>query len=101
MAQVFAVPARAGAYWTVTVLVIAESAIGGAMDVLRMAPFYPAMIELGYPPYLATILGTAKLLAAVVLAVPGLPRLKEWAYAGVMINMIGAAASIVAGHEPL
>jgi hypothetical protein len=26
-------------------------------------------------------------------------RLKEWAYAGVMINMVGAAASQVARHE--
>ena len=89
------------AYWTVTALVVGECAIGGAMDLLRMAPFYPMMIDLGYPPYLATIMGTAKVLAAVVLAAPGLPRLKEWAYAGVMINMIGAAASNVARHEPL
>jgi hypothetical protein len=86
-------------YWTVTVLIVGECAIGGAMDLLRMAPFYPMMIDLGYPPYLATIMGTAKILAAVVLGAPGLPRLKEWAYAGVMINMIGAASSQVARHE--
>ena len=92
---------RTGAYWTVTALVIGESLIGGAMDLLRMAPFYPMLIDLGYPPYLATIMGTAKILAAVVLAAPGLRRLKEWAYAGVTINMIGAAASQVARHESL
>jgi hypothetical protein len=56
------------------------------------------MIDLGYPSYLATILGTAKLAAAVVLLAPRLPRLKEWAYAGVLINMIGAAASNAAAH---
>lgn len=88
-------------YWTVTALIVGECAIGGAMDLLRMAPFYPMMIDLGYPPYLATIMGTAKILAALVLAAPGLARLKEWAYAGVMINMIGAAASQVAKHESL
>ncbi len=64
-----------------------------------MPPFYPAMIALGYPGYLATILGTAKLLAAVVLLAPRLPRLKEWAYAGVLINMTGAAASCVATRQ--
>ena len=34
-------------------------------------PFYPVMIELGYPGYLATIMGTAKIIAAVILAAPG------------------------------
>jgi uncharacterized membrane protein YphA (DoxX/SURF4 family) len=66
-----------------------------------MPPFYPVMIDLGYPAYLATIMGTAKLIAAAVLLAPRLPRLKEWAYAGVMINMIGAGASHVAMHESL
>src|SRR5262249_55551884 len=88
-------------YWTVTALIVAECAVGGAMDLLRMAPFYPMMIELGYPSYLSTIMGIAKILAALVLVAPGLPRLKEWAYAGVMIDMVGAAASQVARHESL
>ncbi|MEV4759445.1 DoxX family protein [Micromonospora sp. NPDC049559] len=90
---------RAAAYWSVTAVVVGECAIGGAMDLFRMPPFYPVMIDLGYPAYLATIMGTAKLIAAVVLLAPGLRRLKEWAYAGVMINMIGAAASHVAMHQ--
>ena len=64
-----------------------------------MAPFYPALIDLGYPSYLATILGTAKLIAGVVVLAPRLPRLKEWAYAGILINMIGAIASIVASRQ--
>jgi uncharacterized membrane protein YphA (DoxX/SURF4 family) len=91
---------RAIAYWAITALVVGECVIGGTMDLFRMAPFYPAMIALGYPAYLATILGIAKLLAAMVLLAPGLPRLKEWAYAGILINMIGAAASYVATHQP-
>lgn len=91
----------ASAYWVLTAVVVGECAVGGAMDLCHLAPFYPMMIELGYPPYLATILGTAKLIAAAVLAAPGLPRLKEWAYAGVLINMIGAAASQLAMHQPV
>jgi hypothetical protein len=89
------------AYWVVTAVVAGECAVGGAMDLFRMAPFYPMMIGLGYPDYLATIMGTAKLIAAVVLLAPGLARLKEWAYAGVMINMIGAIASHVAMRQSL
>jgi hypothetical protein len=90
---------RASVYWIITAAVVAECAIGGSMDLLHMSPFYPAIIDLGYPGYLATILGTAKLIAGVVVLAPRLPRLKEWAYSGILINMIGAAASIVATHQ--
>jgi DoxX-like family len=90
---------RAGIYWVATAVVAGECAVGGAMDLFRMAPFYPLLIDLGYPDYLATIMGTAKIIAAVVVLAPSLPRLKEWAYAGVMINMIGAAASHISMHQ--
>jgi hypothetical protein len=90
---------RPRAYWLTTVVVAGECLIGGVLDLLRAPPFYPVMIELGYPGYLATIMGTAKIIAAAVLVAPRLPRLKEWAYAGVVINMIGAAASHVAMRQ--
>ncbi|MET9312279.1 DoxX family protein [Kribbella sp. NPDC003505] len=90
---------RTATYWTVTGVVVGECAVGGTMDLFRMAPFYPMLIDLGYPSYLATILGGAKLAAAVVIAAPRLPRLKEWAYAGVLINMTGAAASNAATRQ--
>ena len=90
---------RDRAYWVASAVVVSECAIGGTLDLLRAPPFYPVMLDLGYPGYLATIMGTAKLGAAVVLSAPRLPRLKEWAYAGVMINMVGAAASHVAMHQ--
>jgi hypothetical protein len=76
--------------------VVAECLVGGAADVLRLDPFFPLLTQLGYPAYLATILGTAKILAGLVVAAPRLPRLKEWAYAGILINMLGAAASYLA-----
>jgi uncharacterized membrane protein YphA (DoxX/SURF4 family) len=89
------------AYWTLTAVVVAECLIGGAMDLLRLPPFFPVLIDLGYPAYLASILGLAKLAAGVIVAAPGLRRLKEWAYAGILINMIGAAASQLADHQAL
>jgi hypothetical protein len=88
-------------YWAATVAMISECIVGGVLDLARQAPFYPAMIELGYPPYFAYILGAAKLLAVAVLLAPGLPRLKEWAYAGILINMTGAAASYLANGSGL
>jgi DoxX-like family len=58
------------------------------------------LVQLGYPAYLSTILGAAKILAGLTIAAPRLPRLKEWAYAGILINMLGAIASYLAtdGH---
>jgi hypothetical protein len=32
-------------------------------------------------------------LGAIVILVPGFPRLKEWAYAGIFFDLTGAAAS--------
>src|SRR3954466_217223 len=87
------------AYWSVTAVAGGESAVGGLFDLAKAPPFYPVLIELGYPGYLSTILGTAKVIAAVIIVAPRLPRLKEWAYAGVMINMIGAAASHLAMRQ--
>jgi uncharacterized membrane protein YphA (DoxX/SURF4 family) len=86
-------------YWTATAVIAIEGAVGGAMDLLHLPPFFPVLLDLGYPAYLATILGIAKLLATLVIVAPRLPRLKEWAYAGIMINMLGAAASHLAVRD--
>lgn len=96
-----AVTRRQLAYGASTAVVVAECLVGGAYDLFRQPPFFPMLAQLGYPAYLATILGIAKIAAGIVIAVPRLPRLKEWAYAGVTINMLGAAASWIAvGHGP-
>ncbi|MFN0220947.1 DoxX family protein [Paenibacillus sp. KR2-11] len=48
---------------------------------------------LGYPVYFLTVIGVWKVLGAIAILVPGLPRMKEWAYAGIFFEMTGAAAS--------
>ena len=84
------------AYWVTTALVVFELALGGVWDVLRV-PQVRALIErLGYPPYFLVILGIWKLLGAVALVIPKFPRLKEWAYAGVVFDLTGAVASLFA-----
>jgi uncharacterized membrane protein YphA (DoxX/SURF4 family) len=92
---------HAGWYWAITAIVLAESVVGGVMDLFRLPPFYPMLVDLGYPGYLSTLLGIAKLLAAAALVAPRLPRLKEWAYAGIVINMTGAAFSHIATRDGL
>jgi hypothetical protein len=59
--------------------------------------------QLGYPLYLLPFLGVAKLLGIIVLLVPGFPRLKEWAYAGMFFDLVGAVYSglMAGGFDPL
>jgi len=57
------------------------------------------MRHLGYPLYFASILGFWKLAGAIAIVTPGLPRLKEWAYAGFFFNLTAAAASHAAAGD--
>jgi DoxX-like family len=87
---------RSFVYWLATANVAGELALGGVWDLLRTDYVRNIFERLEYPEYLLTILGVPKLVAAVVLVVPGVPRMKEWAYAGAMFTYVGAVASHVA-----
>ena len=80
-------------YWTTTALVALAFAAGGAADLSRSPDVVAGMAHLGYPAYFAALLGAWKLLAVPALLAPGLPRLKEWAYAGILFDLTGAAVS--------
>jgi hypothetical protein len=84
---------RIVAYWTLTLAVAWEMVAGSTWDLLRIEYVRVVLTHLGYPLYLLLILGAWKLPGALVLLVPRLPRLKEWAYAGAFFNYSGAAAS--------
>ena len=84
------------AYWVITVLIATECLVGGMMGALRLPPFIGIMEHLGYPAYFMTIIGVWYMLAGVALLAPRFPRLKEWAYAGLVFNYTGAAASHLA-----
>lgn len=81
------------AYWTTTILGPASFAIGGSLHLAHQPEVLVTLAHLGYPAYFATILGAWKLLGAITVVVPGLPRLKEWAYAGFFFNLVSAAAT--------
>lgn len=84
------------AYWITTGLIGATFASGGVMDITGAREVMVGMADLGYPAYFAMILGTWKLLGALAVLAPRLPRLKEWAYAGIVFNLTGAAISHLA-----
>jgi uncharacterized membrane protein YphA (DoxX/SURF4 family) len=90
---------KAVLYWTATVLIALELLVGGMMDLLRNKQAADVIAHLGYPSYLLTILGVWKLLGAAALLVPRFPRLKEWAYAGAIFDMTGAAFSSLAAGD--
>lgn len=56
--------------------------------------------ELGYPTYFIPFIGVAKMLGAAAILIPGNPRIKEWAYAGLFFDLIGATYSIIAVGKP-
>ena len=90
---------RAIAYWVATALLVFELVLGGVWDVLRVPHVRAVMERLGYPTYFVVILGVWKLLGAVALVIPRFPRLKEWAYAGMVFNLTGALVSHVASGD--
>ena len=55
----------------------------------------------GYPQHLRIVLGLAKPAAAVVLLLPGLALLKEWAYAGATFAWIMASISAYVNGEAI
>ena len=84
------------AYWVATGLLAAELIGGGLVDAMRSDALFGAMTtlkRLGYPDYIAIILGVWKLLGAAAILAPRFPILKEWAYAGITFEMSGALFS--------
>jgi len=80
-------------YWVSTGLVAAQS-LFAAFSYLSGSPqAVQGFVHVGYPQQLRIILGIAKPLGAIILLVPGLPRLKEWAYAGFTFAWISACVA--------
>jgi uncharacterized membrane protein YphA (DoxX/SURF4 family) len=92
---------RTIAYWVTTALIAFVFLAGGAADLSKAAPVIEGMTHLGYPAYFATILGVWKVLGGVAVLAPRLPRLKEWAYAGMIFDLTGASASHAALGDPI
>ena len=91
---------RSIVYWTTTIL-IAFFMSGGLTQIWQYYTNPHGVVpELGYPMYFFAIIGVWKVLGAIAILVPGLPRLKEWAYAGIIFDLTGAAASWAAVGGP-
>jgi uncharacterized membrane protein YphA (DoxX/SURF4 family) len=86
-------------YWVATVASVVGVAATGLLDLTGAPSMAQHVTALGYPAYLQHFLGVAKLLGAAVIVLPGLRRLKEWAYAGMTFDLVGATYSHVAHRD--
>jgi DoxX-like family len=90
---------RKTVYWGATGLVAIEGLFAG-LSYLAAAP---AAVEnfrhVGYPQQLRVLLGIAKLAGAIVLLLPRLPTLKEWAYAGFTFMWVAACVAHVLAED--
>lgn len=88
------------AYWISTVIV-ALMLLGGLTYLTGSEQVVQGFVKAGYPQHLRIVLGIAKPLAAIVLLLPGLALLKEWAYAGATFAWVMATiAHNAAGDGP-
>jgi DoxX-like family len=81
------------AYWTCTALAAFMIASGGLAYALAVPDVVAGIIQLGFPLYFIRMLGVWKVLGGLAIVAPRSPRLKEWAYAGILFDLTGAAVA--------
>jgi uncharacterized membrane protein YphA (DoxX/SURF4 family) len=89
-------------YWVFTGL-FAFVMLGSSIpDILVIPEAAQGFKEIGLPVYLVPFLGWAKLFGSIAILVPGFSRLKEWAYAGLIIDLVGATYCVYSiGKSPM
>ena len=88
-------------YITSTAILVLETLAGAFMDLAHFPLVVQDVRSIGYPTYVLYIVGVWKILAVGALLWRRLPRLREWAYAGVFFEMSGAVASHVLVGDPM
>ncbi|MDF2437804.1 MAG: DoxX-like family protein [Bacteroidota bacterium] len=86
-------------YWIFTGIFGAFMLLSAIPDVLMVPQAVEFMTHLGYPEYFIVFIGVAKILGSLAILIPGFPIVKEWAYAGLIFDLIGAIYSIFAIGE--
>ena len=88
-------------YWILTGLLIPTIGIGSIFDITSNPESVKIITALGYPAYLTPFLGLARILALIALFTPKFTKLKEWAYAGLVFDTVGAIYSQIALNNPI
>lgn len=88
-------------YWVFTGLLLPMFGIGSIIGLIGHPQSVEVLTSLGYPEYLLVFLCVARILALIVIFVPKFSRLKEWAYAGLAFDVIGAIYSLTVVRQSL
>ncbi|NIJ56122.1 DoxX family protein [Dyadobacter arcticus] len=87
-------------YWICTGILIPALGIGSVYGIVSHPASLKQLTDIDFPTYLAPFLGVARLLGLIAVVNPKYPRLKEWAYAGLTFDIIGAIYSQIATEQP-
>jgi len=83
-------------YWILTGLFSAFMVLTAIPEIINNPDAAAFMHHLGYPQYLNPFIGIAKVLGIMTVLLPVARQLKEWAYAGLFFDLIGATYSQIA-----
>lgn len=78
-------------YWIFTGLMSLFILPGAVFNIISNAQSVEVFQHIGFPNYIIPFLGVAKFLGIVAILIPGYPKIKEWAYAGLCYDLLGAA----------
>jgi len=84
-------------YWIFTVIfsgLMIYTSIGGIGPNEKNIEFLHK--GLGYPIYFIQFISWAKIAGSIAILIPGLKKIKEWAYAGLFFDLAGAIYSAIA-----
>lgn len=84
------------AYWICTILISGMMLFSAIPNILCTEESVKFITHLGYPQYFIPFIGVAKLLGVIAILIPGFPRIKEWAYAGLFFDLAAATYSFIA-----
>ena len=84
-------------YWVFTLLFAALMTFSAIPNIITNDDSIKFMHDiLGYPVYFIPFIGVAKMLGVIGILIPGLKKIKEWAYAGLFFDLAGAVYSGIA-----
>lgn len=84
-------------YWAATAA-IAFISIGGAIGLLTSPFMIRTVDQMGFPGYFRVELAIGKIIGGLVLLLPVARNIKEWAYAGLAVNVLSAFVAFAAIH---
>lgn len=88
-------------YWIATLWLALGMVSTAVAQMMEIPDVVHKMEALGYPLYIFQLIGVLKILGVLVLLLPKMHLIKEWAYAGFFFLMVGALYSHLSAGDPM